>query len=310
MECEESLMQNPFPRFDGFTYAPAIPREEGVTRRDPIPVIRVDETFYVWYSRTTETAHGYTASVWYATSSDGLSWIERGEALPKGAEGAFDEHAVFTPTILRSGGRFYLFYTAVPEPFTNDQGGPGGTRTAIGVATSECPQGPWERFAGNPVLCPDNDPRRFDSMRVDDTCLLVRDERYWMFYKGRQANRTPGQTKMGLAVADSPTGPYEKHAANPVLDSGHEVCVWPHGAGVGCIVAPTGPQGSSLQYSPDGLHFQKVRDCQPPKAPGPHREDDFRDGPGPGVRWGISMEHDPRWPYLVRFECDLSAPGS
>jgi hypothetical protein len=53
-------MQNPFPRFDGFTYAPAIPREEGVTRRDPSPVIRVDETFYVWYSRTTETAHGYT----------------------------------------------------------------------------------------------------------------------------------------------------------------------------------------------------------------------------------------------------------
>lgn len=299
-------MQNPFPRFDGFTYSSAIPHEEGVTRRDPSPVIRVEHTFYVWYSRTTETSHGYTASLWYATSPDGRSWTEREEALPQGSPGAFDEHAVFTPTILRAEGRFYLFYTAVPEPFTNDEGGPGGTRTAIGVAVADDADGPWERFADNPVLCPSDDPGQFDSMRVDDTCMIVRNGRCWMYYKGRQAGRTPGQTKMGLAIADSPTGPYEKHPANPVLDSGHEVCVWPHGSGVGCIVAPTGPQGSSLQYSEDGLHFRSIADCRPPKAPGPYRADDFRDGCGPGIRWGISMEHHPRWPYLVRFECDLT----
>ena len=299
-------MPNPFPRFDGFTYSPAIPHEEGVTRRDPSPVIRVGDTFYAWYSRTTETAHGYTASVWYATSPDGRAWTEQGEALPKGPEGAFDEHAVFTPTILRAGDRFYLFYTAVPEPFTNDGGGPGGTRTAIGVAIAEDPDGPWERFAENPVLRPSDDPAQFDSMRVDDTCLIVREGRFWMFYKGRQAGRTPGQTKMGLAIADSPTGPYRKHEANPVLDSGHEVCVWPHGTGVGCIVAPTGPRGSSLQYSEDGVDFRKISDCEPPKAPGPYREDDFQDGRGPGIRWGISMEPHPRRPHLVRFECDLT----
>jgi len=298
---------NPFPKFRGFRYSPAIPFEVGVTRRDPSPVIRAGNLYYVWYSRTMESADGYSASVWYATSSDGFTWSEQGEALPKGPKGAFDEHAVFTPTILVAADRYYLFYTAVPEPFDNDGGGPKGTRTAIGVAVSDSPRGPWERFSDEPVLRPSDDPDNFDSMRVDDSCLLVRDGRYWMYYKGRQMNRSPGETKMGLAVSEHPTGPYVKHEANPVLDSGHEVCVWPHGSGVGCLVCNVGPQGNTLQFSEDGIHFVKMADTVPPKAPGPFREDNFEDGVGPGIRWGLCMEYHPRWPYLVRFDCELKA---
>ncbi len=301
-------MQSPFPHFDGFTYSPIHFREEGLTRRDPSPVIRVDDSFYVWYSRTAESCHGYTASIWYATSSDGHTWTERGEALPKGPTGAFDEHAVFTPTILRAQDRFYLFYTAVPEPFTNDNGGPCGTPTAVGVASAGSPHGPWKRCDASPVLTITEDPAQFDSMRVDDTCFIKRDSQYWMYYKGRQMNHSPAETKMGLAIADSPTGPYRKHPDNPVLDSGHEVCVWPHGSGVGAMVCNVGPQGNSLQYSDDGIHFQKITDCIPPKAPGPYREDQFEDGRGPGVRWGICMSDDADWPYLLRFECDLTPP--
>ena len=44
-------MKNRFSGFSGFTYCPAIPREEGVTRRDANPDIRVDGLFHVWYSR-------------------------------------------------------------------------------------------------------------------------------------------------------------------------------------------------------------------------------------------------------------------
>ena len=168
-------MKTPFDNFNGFTYSDAIPLEEGVTRRDPSPVIEVEGTYYVWYSRTQESPDGYSASVWYATSSDGKTWQEAGEAVPKGPKGAFDEHAVFTPTIVVADGKYYLFYTAVPKPFTNDNGGPNGTRTAIGVTSSDSPHGPWTRFEGNPVLCPSNNPDHFDSMRIDDSCLIARD---------------------------------------------------------------------------------------------------------------------------------------
>ena len=300
-------MSNPFPAFDGFRYSAAISFEKGVTRRDPSPVIRVDDAYYVWYSRTPHSASGYTASIWYATSVDGRRWEEQGEALPKGKKDAFDEHAVFTPTILVAAGKYFLFYTAVPEPFDNDRGGPKGTRTAVGVASADSPRGPWVRCAGHPILRPSDDPDAFDSMRVDDTCLVARNGEYWMYYKGRQMNHSPAETKMGLAIAKAPTGPYQKHKSNPVLDSGHEVCVWPHGHGVGCLVCNVGPQGNTLQYSDDGVHFRTIADTVPPKAPGPFRADGFVDGAGPGVTWGISMEHHPAWPYLVRFDGDLRA---
>ena len=57
-----------------------------------------------------------------------------------------------------------------------------------------------------------------------------------MYYKGQQTNRSARETKMGLAIADTPTGPYVKNSSNPVLDRGHEVCVRPHGYGAGCLV--------------------------------------------------------------------------
>jgi len=303
-------MENPFPAFDGFRYSEAIPFEAGVTRRDPSPVIRVEGEYYVWYSRTLSSTDGYTASIWYATSTDGRRWTEQGEALPKGPPGGFDEHAVFTPTILVDRGRYFLFYTAVPEPFDNDNGGPRGTRTAVGAARADSPRGPWTRLPENPVLRPSDDPRTFDSMRVDDTCLVVRDGEYWMYYKGRQLGRTPAETRMGLARAASAAGPYIKHLGNPVLDSGHEVCVWPHGRAVGCLVSSVGPQGNTLQYSEDGIHFRRILDAVPPKAPGPFRDDHFIDGAGSGITWGLSMATDAPRPYLVRFDCDLAVPDA
>ena len=290
-----------------FTYRTAIAYEPGVTRRDPSPVIKVGATYHAWYSKATVDASGYSASVWHATSPDGDAWVERGEAIPTGGPGSWDENGVFTPTTLVADGRYDLFYTAVPKPFTNDNGGPNATPTAIGVASAETPDGPWRKYEDNPVLTPGAGDA-FDSHRVDDACLIVRDGRYWLYYKGRQKGLGPGQTKMGVAVADRPTGPFAKSELNPIINSGHEVCVWPHGTGVAALLAPVGPQGGTLQYSPDGLHFEIQSKVTPPQAPGPYREDHYRDAPGPGITWGLA--HDDRSydrPFLVRFDCDLRA---
>jgi len=288
-----------------FTYSSAIPYENGVTRRDPSPVIKAGDLFYVWYSRTTESPDGFSASVWCSTSPDGRTWTERGEAVPKGPAGAFDEHAVYTPTILVAEGRYYLFYTALPEPFTNDNGGPKGTKTAIGIAVADSPDGPWTKFDGNPILRPNTDPAEFDSMRVDDTCFVVREGRYWMYYKGRQMNHHYRTTKMGLAIADRPTGPYVKHPGF-LVDGGHEVCVWPYGTGVAGLFCDIGPEGNTLQYAADGIHFRRIARVVPPMAPGPYREDNYEDGRSPGITWGVCIG-DADWPYIKRFDCRLAA---
>jgi arylsulfatase len=293
-----------------FADVPGIGKESGLCRRDPSDAIKVGDTYYVWYSKTTRKRKlypsGYNATVWYATSKDeGRTWSEQGESIVLSDEG-FDSFGIFTPNILVADGTYYLFYTAVAKGFSN-KGYSDIERTAIGLAVSDSPAGPWRKVKGNPVLESSRDPKRFDSFRVDDTCFIVQDGKYWMYYKGRQWENTPGHTKMGVAVADSPAGPYRRlNDGRFVQDSGHEVLVWPQGDGVMSLVSGTGPRGRTLQYAADGLAF-RVEAKLPgryPHAPGAFRPD-LTDAAalGKGITWGIGMVHG-RDPYLVRYEIE------
>lgn len=280
-----------------YTTVSGIGFEEGVCRRDPSDVIEVEGTYFVWYTKVVQGAQlypsGYDGTVWFATSTNGVDWEEQNEAVTRGGEGDWDEQSVFTPNILAHQDRYFLYYTAVPKPFINS--GTRITRTAIGVALADSPGGPWKKHDKNPVLQASWDYNDFDSLRVDDACILVRDGTVYLYYKGRAWNRSPGQTMMGVALSLSPLGPFEKHTGNPVVRGGHEVLVWPHQGGVMSLHSNAGDDGRSLQFSNDGLSFEKVADqTQYPLAPGAFRQ-------ASGLSWGISMRHGPH-PYLVRYD--------
>jgi arylsulfatase len=294
----------PYPR--SFAFSTAIAPEPGVTRRDPSDVLLVDDTYYVWYSKIVDGPgvwgypSGYSADVWYATSRDGRTWTEQGLSVGKGGSGDWDQHGVFTPNILAADNQYYLFYTGVPAPFDER------TKTAIGVARADSPDGPWTKVAGNPILRPSDDAAAFDSMRVDDASLVVRDGCYWLYYKGRQLDRSPGETKMGVAVADHPAGPFEKRPPG-VLHAGHEVLVWPHGSGVASLATAAGPR--RIYFAADGIHFAPRKDVvNPPQAPGGFRADAFDDAKqGQGLAWGISHARHGKDLHLVRFDCQTAA---
>ena len=275
-----------------------------VMRRDPSDIIRVGDRYYLWYTKG-QVHHGYDSTIWYATSADGLAWEEQGEALPRGPEGAWDAQSVFTPNILVAENRYWLFYTAVPKPFTND--GNKVTKSAIGTAVSDSPDGPWTKLDTNPILRTSDDPAQFDSMRVDDTVLLVREGRYWLYYKGRQWDRSWNETKLGVAIADQPQGPYVKHEKNPVVPAGHEVMVWPVGDSVMAMInIGAKPYAKSLQVATDGVTFKKSRDLgRVPHAAGFYLpEADTDSGKGQPPEWGIEIIEAPKClPNLGRFNC-------
>jgi hypothetical protein len=279
--------------------------EAGVMRRDPSDIIKVKDLFYVWYTKG-KVADGFDATVWYATSPDGHDWTEKGEALERGPKGSWDEQSVFTPNIMVAKGKCWLFFTAVPKPFTNK--GNKATKSAIGVAVADSPDGPWRKSEANPIHRTSDNPAAFDSMRVDDACLVVREGRYWLYYKGRQWDNTPANTKMGVAIAEKPGGPYVKHSGNPIVDGGHEVVAWPLGKGVAALIN-IGPQGigRTLQYAPDGLGFSKMQDLvQIPRGAGAYRPEAFTDsGKGTMPQWGIQIGIQKGFfPFLERFDCE------
>jgi hypothetical protein len=294
-----------------FSYADVtgIGKDSVYNRRDPSDVIRVGDKYYVWYSRMNSPIRaGYWATIWYATSEDeGYTWQEQGMALGLGEEGEFDSHSVFTPNILAHEGKYYLYYTAVQPTPGNAEGAFENNSvndfTAIGLAVADSPDGPFVRIANNPILEVSQDTTAFDSYRVDDASLLVKDEKIWMYYKGRcyiDGKKGPGRTKMGVAVAEHPEGPYQKHE-DPILDRSHEVLIWLKDGGVASLASIS----SSINFASDGINFSPIQQelTNIPTAPGlyrPHLEDGNPAEEIPG--WGISMKQAKGEAYLLRYE--------
>lgn len=296
--------------------------EQGIVRRDPSDVIRVGEQWYVWYTRVVQKeapAHlatsGYAGTIWYAVSEDeGRNWREMGPALGPGPTGRFDSYGVFTPNILFYRGRFYLYYTGVrPTPGKADsvfENNSTNDFTALGVAVARQPNGPFIR-AERPVLTTgfvgrpeEGQPSAFDSYRVDDAALLVRDNQIWLYYKGRNIDdgpQGPRHTRMGLAVADQPMGPFvRRHGGQAVQPEGHEVLIWCSAGNVFSLVTAA---GRGLYRAEDGVHFRKLPTVLAGQvhAPGAARDElvDHKKCSTPS--WGISMRHGAS-PCLVRWE--------
>lgn len=278
--------------------------EKGVMRRDPSDVIKVGGLYYVWYSKG-KISPGYDATVWYATSLDGHEWTEKGMALPKGEPGTWEGASVFTPNILVAKGKYWMFYTGISKPFNKK---PFNPDSKIGIAVSDSPDGPWVRLDTNPALKNSTNPADFDSHLVDDAGLMVRNGKYWFYYKGRQLGKSPSETQMGLAIADQPEGPYIKVESNPVIPGNHEVLVWPQGTGVVAMIGARAPKNikHSLLYAEDGMNFTKTHDVviNHPWAGGVYRPEAFTDsGTGNIPEWGVEIGRAKRaLPFIARFD--------
>ncbi|MFC2113500.1 glycoside hydrolase family 117 protein [Bacteroidota bacterium] len=321
-----------------FSDANGIGLEQGVSRRDPTGVIKVGDLYYIWYTRpptgipvvgiekANDTLRAFPwdlADLWYASSPDGVNWTEQGLAVTRGPEGSFDARSVFTPDVLVANGRYYLFYQAAGS-LSQGLGGGDFTENVIGMSWADSPDGPWTRHP-EPVLETGPD-RSIDNICVHDPTFIVREGKYWLYYKGhpgggpeRSYYNWGRSKKWGIpiswcvAMADKPEGPFVKSELNPVLVAGHEVVVFPYRQGV-CALVTQGPERNSIQFAEDGLNFYPVaHGLNMPHAAGVYRVGNFTDtdiSPGPGITWGISHAtgtiDGERWNYLVRFDCDLS----
>ena len=295
-----------------FTYKelPGIGHEKGCTRRDPSDVIKVGETYYVYYTKIYGRSPGYWGTLWFATSTDeGYTWKEEGEILGLGRKSTFDSQATFTPNILFANGKYYLYYTGVKPTPGNENGefenNSTNDITAIGVAISDSPAGPFTRLSDEPILKVSPEADKFDSYRVDDAVMMYRNGLYWLYYKGRgraHGGGGPVHTQMGTAFSKYPEGPFTK-LDNPILSRSHEVMLWQQDTGVGALASLS----STFEYAPDGVDFMShklaVKVQNRPIAMGVFRPDlTDRAVTNAGLHWGISMILNGDECYLIRYE--------
>ena len=307
--------------------------KKGVIRRDPTAVIKVDDIYYVYYSKATGKTYGFgtgdpekkvfpwdKTEVWYATSKDGWVWKEQGLAVGRGPKGAFDDRSVFTPEVLAHKGKYCLVYQAVKAPYLNR------TKNTVGMAISDSPDGPWKkldepilRAADNGEWLGEEDNRflvkkqgDFDSHKVHDPTLMFYRNKFYLYYKGARIGEkiTCGgrEIKWGVAISDKPEGPYIKSEYNPITNSGHELCIWPYKGGMAIMHSADGPERLTIQYAPDGINFEIMSYINwGPIAVGVVRSLDTEKNPLAGMIWGLC--HDYNWEeetqYIRRFYCSL-----
>ncbi len=296
------------------------------TRRDPSSVIEVEGTYYVWYSYSetidaTKLAPWDRNDIYYATSTDGFEWTEQGAAVVRGNSG-YDARSVFTTEIFVNNGTYYLVYQAAADADGIYN------RNVVGMSYASSPNGPWTKLA-EPVLYPSyTNSLLFDNNAVHDPCIIAFNSKYYLFYKGecncmgaggcsRWCNPSCGlqkQVKWGVAIADSPTGPYVKSEYNPITNTGHEVSVWNYNGGVAILQHQDGPEAMTIQYAEDGVNFEIMGSITNfPEAPGLFRPNTPSSLPIDGVKWGLchvlNWNYGPQgWMNLRRFDLVAEEP--
>lgn len=275
-------------------------------RQDPSNVIKLGDTYHVYTSKFTGNTP-YTGVIGHATSIDGVHWKEQDDALAKGPADAWDNYGVLTPYVMAYKGKYYLYYTSSRELSGESWAirGPNSGRH-IGLAIADSPNGPWQKLP-EPVLSPGREGE-WDSYLVDDAHVIVRAGKFWLYYKGGDINVSADTTAWGLAVSDSPTGPFVKAKENPLI-GGHTVCVWPHREGVAALIDNAGPEKFTVQWSADGIHFKRAAKIEHVHTGcGPYDPDAFSNAAyGRGITWGVAQDRQRGRMCIVRFDVDLEA---
>lgn len=318
--------------FTNFKYSriTGIGKNKQVSRRDPSKIIQVDGTYYVWYTRreTQSDPVGMDkctdqlpavdwdlADIWYATSENGFNWHEQGVAVARTDKDQYGDRSATTPDILVFENKYYLYFQTFTGTFQSAK----GDHCDVSMAWSDSPNGPWTRCEHSILNL--GGKMDWDGGAIHDPYPLVYQGKIWLFYKGQPMSKQKDWLvrAQGVAIAETPQGPFIKPDINPVLNSGHETFLFPYKEGIAAMLCVDGPEKNTIQYAPDGLNFNIMASVTcPPVAGGPFCADAFSDSnDGQGITWGLSHisestinPFDARRvvesnSFLVRFDCDL-----
>lgn len=311
-----------YTKIEGFEYN----NHDGtISRRDPSKIIKVDDQYYMWYTKRDTVSPPRNAQhctdeipstdwdlaeIWYATSSDGFFWKEQGVAVTRPVKPALGWRSVSTPDILVWKGKYYLYYQAFMEA-----SGLKGDHCPVTLSSADNPNGPWTPC--QKVVIENGEPGSWDQFSIHDPYPLVFKGKIYLYYKSAFGDRPDYLVGNGLAIGESPMGPFKKHPLNPVLNSGHETTFFPFKEGIAAFSIRNGNESNTIQYSPDGVNFSLASvTSMMPVAAGPCLPDAFSNrGFSEGMEWGLCHFSDKKDPttkhsFLARFDCNLMLGGS
>ncbi|UII75353.1 glycoside hydrolase family protein [Flagellimonas sp. HMM57] len=199
-----------------------------------------DGKYHMYYSRWKyELGHmGWVtdSEIAYAVADKAEGpYVDVNVALPARGKAFWDGTTTHNPNIIKVDGQYYLYYMGTtssveavqPTSMKNKDWWIYRNNQRIGVAWSDKPEGPWNRF-DEPVIDIDKDPKALDALAVNNPAVNIGpDGKIFAVYKvvaktddwkpvDMENNDTwhaskGGRVRFLAAFADSPLGPFTKH---------------------------------------------------------------------------------------------------
>jgi len=177
---------------------------------ETVCVLKDGSQYWMWYA-------GYDArrsppigmKIGVATSTDGIAWVKSpfNPVLAPGLPGSWDDGFVESPTVVKLGSTFYMWYSGISV----------NSVFRIGLATSSDGVA-WTKHLGNPVLST-NPAASWESGVVYAPSVLHDGTRFRMWYVGLNASTFLNAIRIGMATSgDGMT--WTRSASSPVLDLG------------------------------------------------------------------------------------------
>ncbi len=198
-------------------------------------VIKVADSYYMFYSRwpkETGMAGWLTHSeIALAISNNAAGPFRFQQTVFTGADDALTKHSdkrdswdsgmVHSPQVLEYQGMYYLYYTGVPKLPENPEQTEARQylkdKRRLGVAVSDSPEGPWQRF-DTPLIAP-NSAGDLDSLATANPAILEKPEGgFLLVYKGIKQENEHQQISLLAATSDHPLGPFTVNS-EPILDN-------------------------------------------------------------------------------------------
>ena len=169
------------------------------------PRLSADEPFHCYFLQAPrsipdpEMRHDL-ARIGHATSPNLIDWAYRGEILPLGGPGDWDDMTQWTGSVVRDEGTAYLFYTGRTRTES-------GNVQRVGLALSEDLM-TWRKFDGNPLVeaaapwyvAPAADGTRRSDCRDP---WVIRHDGQWLMYYTASAADGPLDSRGVVGIASS-----------------------------------------------------------------------------------------------------------
>jgi alpha-L-fucosidase len=220
-------------------------------------------SFYGWLT-SSEIAHA-------VADHPAGPWTYQETVLQGAGKGHWDAITAHNPKIKYFEGKYYLYYIATnlgeqdySSDFLKDVSAVGYNHPAwkvlrsnqrTGVAVAESLDGPWTRSEA-PLIEPSGP---ITTLTVNPAISQGGDGRYYLIVKGDKPNETRFIRNQAIAIADSPTGPFEMQDL-PVIDylDTEDVSMWYDAQRAQFYGVFHAHSFIGMINSPDGLHWKKA----------------------------------------------------